>query len=221
MWPIRAGPATMCPSPEMTFLDQTLGAASPCRASVLLPLRGRSGSSLGVLSSGGKTNPCGTPILHLLVSQGPWSTVSRPGHGTPGAPVCLQSVLLGRCLSPHPRPCQHPRRVDVPRPGIEPTPQQQGHRPTLVGSWAVRLEGWLTKLPLRAQSALTVAACSPQQLSGLLQVCVRTGTETQAKFTSVELLREYILVRSSCKRRSEVALAELMHLTCERDLFKN
>ncbi|XP_048954159.1 ATP-binding cassette sub-family C member 12 isoform X7 [Canis lupus dingo] len=31
------------------------------------------------------------------------------------------------------------------------------------------------------------------QLSGLLQVCVRTGTETQAKFTSVELLREYIL----------------------------
>ncbi|XP_076694411.2 ATP-binding cassette sub-family C member 12 isoform X2 [Callospermophilus lateralis] len=30
------------------------------------------------------------------------------------------------------------------------------------------------------------------QLSGLLQVCVRTGTETQAKFTSVELLREYI-----------------------------
>ncbi|XP_032710444.1 multidrug resistance-associated protein 9 isoform X1 [Lontra canadensis] len=31
------------------------------------------------------------------------------------------------------------------------------------------------------------------QLSGLLQVCVRTGTETLAKFTSVELLREYIL----------------------------
>ncbi|CAO2610760.1 ATP-binding cassette sub-family C member 12 [Lemmus lemmus] len=30
------------------------------------------------------------------------------------------------------------------------------------------------------------------QLSGLLQVCVRTGTETQAKFTSAELLREYI-----------------------------
>nr|XP_055220669.1 ATP-binding cassette sub-family C member 12 isoform X4 [Gorilla gorilla gorilla] len=30
------------------------------------------------------------------------------------------------------------------------------------------------------------------QLSGLLQVCVRTGTETQAKLTSVELLREYI-----------------------------
>ncbi|XP_054934884.1 ATP-binding cassette sub-family C member 12 [Physeter macrocephalus] len=30
------------------------------------------------------------------------------------------------------------------------------------------------------------------QLSGLLQVCVRTGTEIQAKFTSVELLREYI-----------------------------
>ncbi|XP_020011029.2 ATP-binding cassette sub-family C member 12 [Castor canadensis] len=30
------------------------------------------------------------------------------------------------------------------------------------------------------------------QLSGLLQVCVRTGTETQAKFTSVEQLREYI-----------------------------
>ncbi|XP_055153991.1 ATP-binding cassette sub-family C member 12 isoform X1 [Symphalangus syndactylus] len=30
------------------------------------------------------------------------------------------------------------------------------------------------------------------QLSGLLQVCVRTGTETQAKFTSLELLREYI-----------------------------
>ncbi|XP_054553030.1 ATP-binding cassette sub-family C member 12 isoform X2 [Talpa occidentalis] len=30
------------------------------------------------------------------------------------------------------------------------------------------------------------------QLSGLLQVCVRTGNETQAKFTSVELLREYI-----------------------------
>lgn len=33
------------------------------------------------------------------------------------------------------------------------------------------------------------------QLSGLLQVCVRTGTETQAKFTSVELLRAYISVR--------------------------
>ncbi|KAJ8782566.1 hypothetical protein J1605_000545 [Eschrichtius robustus] len=32
------------------------------------------------------------------------------------------------------------------------------------------------------------------QLSGLLQVCVRTGTETQAKFTSVELLREYISI---------------------------
>uniref|UniRef100_A0A4X2L1P8 ATP binding cassette subfamily C member 12 n=1 Tax=Vombatus ursinus TaxID=29139 RepID=A0A4X2L1P8_VOMUR len=31
------------------------------------------------------------------------------------------------------------------------------------------------------------------QLSGLLQVYVRTDTETQAKFTSVELLREYIL----------------------------
>ncbi|XP_052022568.1 ATP-binding cassette sub-family C member 12 isoform X5 [Apodemus sylvaticus] len=30
------------------------------------------------------------------------------------------------------------------------------------------------------------------QLSGLLQVCVRTGTETQAKFSSAELLREYI-----------------------------
>ncbi|KAM5207793.1 LOW QUALITY PROTEIN: ATP-binding cassette sub-family C member 12 [Hipposideros larvatus] len=30
------------------------------------------------------------------------------------------------------------------------------------------------------------------QLSGLLHVCVRTGAETQAKFTSVELLREYI-----------------------------
>ncbi|XP_032743536.1 multidrug resistance-associated protein 9 isoform X3 [Rattus rattus] len=30
------------------------------------------------------------------------------------------------------------------------------------------------------------------QLSGLLQVCVRTGTETQAKFTSAELMREYI-----------------------------
>ncbi|XP_036922273.1 ATP-binding cassette sub-family C member 12 [Sturnira hondurensis] len=30
------------------------------------------------------------------------------------------------------------------------------------------------------------------QLSGLLQVCVRTATETQAKFTSVELFREYI-----------------------------
>ncbi|KAB1274343.1 Multidrug resistance-associated protein 9 [Camelus dromedarius] len=29
-------------------------------------------------------------------------------------------------------------------------------------------------------------------LSGLLQVCVRTGAETQAKFTSVELLRQYI-----------------------------
>lgn len=37
---------------------------------------------------------------------------------------------------------------------------------------------------------------SSQQLSGLLQVCVRTGTETQAKFTSAELLREYILVRN-------------------------
>lgn len=36
---------------------------------------------------------------------------------------------------------------------------------------------------------------SSQQLSGLLQVCVRTGTETQAKFTSAELLKEYISVR--------------------------
>uniref|UniRef100_A0A8C4Y8S2 ATP-binding cassette sub-family C member 5 n=1 Tax=Gopherus evgoodei TaxID=1825980 RepID=A0A8C4Y8S2_9SAUR len=30
------------------------------------------------------------------------------------------------------------------------------------------------------------------QLSGLLQVCVRTGTETEAKFTSVEQIQEYI-----------------------------
>ncbi|XP_015275296.1 PREDICTED: multidrug resistance-associated protein 9-like, partial [Gekko japonicus] len=30
------------------------------------------------------------------------------------------------------------------------------------------------------------------QLSGLLQVCVRTGTETEAKFTSVEQIMEYI-----------------------------
>ncbi|KAH0619618.1 hypothetical protein JD844_000391 [Phrynosoma platyrhinos] len=30
------------------------------------------------------------------------------------------------------------------------------------------------------------------QLSGLLQVCVRTGTETEAKFTSVEQITEYI-----------------------------
>nr|KAF6285136.1 ATP binding cassette subfamily C member 12 [Myotis myotis] len=37
------------------------------------------------------------------------------------------------------------------------------------------------------------------QLSGLLQVCVRTGTETQAKFTSVELLRAYI---STCAPES-------------------
>lgn len=38
-------------------------------------------------------------------------------------------------------------------------------------------------------------ACLLSQLSGLLQVCVRTGTETQAKFTSVEMLRAYISVR--------------------------
>lgn len=38
------------------------------------------------------------------------------------------------------------------------------------------------------------------QLSGLLQVCVRTGTETQAKFTSVELLRAYITVRAGGTR---------------------
>ncbi|XP_043350866.1 ATP-binding cassette sub-family C member 12 isoform X3 [Dermochelys coriacea] len=31
------------------------------------------------------------------------------------------------------------------------------------------------------------------QLSGLLQVCVRTGTEIEAKFTSVEQIQEYIL----------------------------
>ncbi|CAK6436568.1 unnamed protein product [Pipistrellus nathusii] len=37
------------------------------------------------------------------------------------------------------------------------------------------------------------------QLSGLLQVCVRTGTETQAKFTSVEMLRAYI---SACTPES-------------------
>ncbi|XP_066494056.1 ATP-binding cassette sub-family C member 12-like [Tiliqua scincoides] len=32
------------------------------------------------------------------------------------------------------------------------------------------------------------------QLSGLLQVCVRTGTETEAKFTSVEQIMEYITI---------------------------
>ncbi|XP_036296981.1 ATP-binding cassette sub-family C member 12 [Pipistrellus kuhlii] len=37
------------------------------------------------------------------------------------------------------------------------------------------------------------------QLSGLLQVCVRTGTETQAKFTSVEMLRAYL---SACTPES-------------------
>ncbi|XP_063105389.1 ATP-binding cassette sub-family C member 12 isoform X5 [Cavia porcellus] len=37
------------------------------------------------------------------------------------------------------------------------------------------------------------------QLSGLLQVCVRTGAETQAKLTSVEMLREYI---SACVSES-------------------
>ncbi|KAJ6651258.1 hypothetical protein lerEdw1_021142, partial [Lerista edwardsae] len=31
-------------------------------------------------------------------------------------------------------------------------------------------------------------------LSGLLQVCVRTGTETEAKFTSVEQIMEYITI---------------------------
>ena len=104
MWPIRAGPATMCPSPEMTFLDQTLGAASPCRASVLLPLRGRSGSSLGVLSSGGKTNPCGTPILHLLVSQGPWSTVSALGMGRRGLLCAFRACFLEDAFHPTPVP---------------------------------------------------------------------------------------------------------------------
>lgn len=53
-----------------------------------------------------------------------------------------------------------------------------------------------SQLPLKAERALTAPACSLPQLSGLLQVCVRTGTETQAKFTSVELLREYISVRN-------------------------
>ncbi|XP_067158934.1 ATP-binding cassette sub-family C member 12 [Apteryx mantelli] len=33
------------------------------------------------------------------------------------------------------------------------------------------------------------------QLSGLLQVCVRTGTETDAKFTSVEQIMQYVLTR--------------------------
>ncbi|KAM6159982.1 ATP-binding cassette sub-family C member 12 isoform 2-T2 [Erethizon dorsatum] len=43
------------------------------------------------------------------------------------------------------------------------------------------------------------------QLSGLLQVCVRTGTETQAKLTSVELLREYISACvSECARPLKV-----------------
>ncbi|XP_021572997.1 multidrug resistance-associated protein 9 [Carlito syrichta] len=49
------------------------------------------------------------------------------------------------------------------------------------------------------------------QLSGLLQVCVRTGTETQAKFTSVELLREYI---STCVPECTHPLKEG---TCPKD----
>ncbi|XP_006155296.1 multidrug resistance-associated protein 9 isoform X2 [Tupaia chinensis] len=49
------------------------------------------------------------------------------------------------------------------------------------------------------------------QLSGLLQVCVRTGTETQAKFTSVELLREYI---STCVPECTDPLKEG---TCPKD----
>lgn len=48
-----------------------------------------------------------------------------------------------------------------------------------------------------ADGALTLAAALPQ-LSGLLQVCVRTGTETQAKLASVELFREYISVSMEC-----------------------
>lgn len=34
-------------------------------------------------------------------------------------------------------------------------------------------------------------------MSGLLQVCVRTGTQTEAKFTSVEQIMEYITVRNN------------------------
>ncbi|XP_054566311.1 ATP-binding cassette sub-family C member 12 isoform X1 [Eptesicus fuscus] len=49
------------------------------------------------------------------------------------------------------------------------------------------------------------------QLSGLLQVCVRTGTETQAKFTSVELLRAYI---SACAPESAQPLPAA---PCPRD----
>uniref|UniRef100_H0WU32 ATP-binding cassette sub-family C member 12 n=1 Tax=Otolemur garnettii TaxID=30611 RepID=H0WU32_OTOGA len=49
------------------------------------------------------------------------------------------------------------------------------------------------------------------QLSGLLQVCIRTGAETQAKLTSVELLREYIL---TCVPESSHPLKEG---TCPQD----
>lgn len=42
-------------------------------------------------------------------------------------------------------------------------------------------------------------------------MCVRTGTETQAKFTSVELLREYISVRNQCvQQQGLLAPAEPM-----------
>lgn len=71
------------------------------------------------------------------------------------------------------------------------------HRSLIAGTWlGTRLlcarcwEGGGRGGPLGPDSCLL----SPQ-LSGLLQVCVRTGTETQAKFTSVELLRAYISVR--------------------------
>ncbi|EFB20428.1 hypothetical protein PANDA_018370 [Ailuropoda melanoleuca] len=61
----------------------------------------------------------------------------------------------------------------------------RAHEPTLR-----RRQVLLAQQPSRAGR---LASCCYRKLSGLLQVCVRTGTETQAKFTSVELLREYIL----------------------------
>lgn len=86
-------------------------------------------------------------------------------------------------------------------------------------------EGVTHKPALQADRALTACGClwlccvtacgclsPPPQLSGLLQVCPRTGTETQAKFTSMELLREYISVRNQCKRRSQLTLAEFRYL---------
>lgn len=69
------------------------------------------------------------------------------------------------------------------------------------GEWSFQKAAWEGGAAGPKGGKGSDSGCAPsQQLSGLLQVCVRTGTETQAKFTSVEQLREYISVRCECMK---------------------